>query len=50
MAADYLNRPRPPVVTPGPERRSPPPPSDAFALLKGRSLSAWRSQEGAPAG
>lgn len=45
-----MERPRPPVVDPGPERPHAPPPSDAIVLFDGRDLSEWRSQEGGPAG
>src|SRR5437867_12795847 len=44
-----LDRPRPPVVDPGPERPPAPPPSDAIVLFDGKDLSQWRSQDGAPA-
>ncbi len=43
------DRPRPPVVDPGPERPPAPPPSDAIVLFDGTSLSEWRSPDGAPA-
>jgi hypothetical protein len=45
-----MERPRPPVVDPGPELPPAPPPSDAIVLFDGRDLSEWRSQEGGPAG
>src|SRR5690349_24165514 len=45
-----MDRPRPPVVEPGPERPPVPPPSDAMALFDGKDLSHWRSLEGTPAG
>src|SRR5438128_12363491 len=44
-----MDRPRPPVVDPGPERPPLPPPSDAIVLFDGKDLSHWRSQDGAPA-
>jgi hypothetical protein len=36
-----MNRPRPPIVTPGAEDRLPP--SDAIVLFDGTNLDAWRS-------
>src|SRR5207253_3521831 len=44
-----MDRPRPPVVDPGPERPPVPPPSDAIVLFDGRDLSQWQSQDGTPA-
>jgi hypothetical protein len=44
-----LERPRPPVVDPGPERPPAPPPSDAIVLFDGNDLSPWQSQDGSPA-
>ncbi len=44
-----LERPKPAVVNPGPERPPAPPPSDAIVLFDGKDLSRWRSQNGAPA-
>src|ERR1041384_1774778 len=44
-----MDRPRPPVVDPGPERAPVAPPSDAIVLFDGRDLSQWRSQDGTPA-
>ena len=44
-----MDRPRPPVVDPGPERPPPPPPSDAIVLFDGKDLSQWRSQDDSPA-
>ena len=44
-----MDRPRPPVVDPGPERPPVPPPSDAIVLFDGKSLSQWQSQDGSPA-
>jgi len=38
------SRPRPPVVDPGPERPSVPPPADAVVLFGGRDLSEWQMQ------
>lgn len=45
-----LERPRPPVVDPGPARPPTPPPSDAIVLFDGRDLSRWRNAQGGPAG
>jgi hypothetical protein len=45
-----MDRPRPAVVDPGPERPPVPPPADAIVLFDGKDLSQWRSLEGAPAG
>jgi hypothetical protein len=39
-----MDRPRPPVVTPG-AFVSEPPPSDAIVLMDGRSLDKWRSAD-----
>src|SRR5438034_5968976 len=44
-----MDRPRPPVVDPGPERPPAPPPSDAIVLFDGKDLSQWRSQDDSPA-
>src|SRR6266550_2792784 len=42
-----IDRPRPPLVTPGAEGK---PPSDAVVLFDGRDLSNWSSEKGgAPA-
>src|SRR5260370_2172442 len=41
-----MDRPRPPVVDPGPERPPVPPPSDAIVLFDGKDLSQWRAQAG----
>ncbi|HTI05086.1 MAG TPA: DUF1080 domain-containing protein [Gemmatimonadales bacterium] len=38
-----MDRPRPPVVNPGP------PPSDAVVLFDGKDLSQWRSEDSTPA-
>lgn len=40
-----LERPKPPVVSPGPFAGSAPPPSDAIVLLDGRSVSSWKSSD-----
>ncbi|HYS20630.1 MAG TPA: DUF1080 domain-containing protein [Gemmatimonadales bacterium] len=37
-----MDRPKPPVVDPGPERASVPPPSDAIVLFDGKDLLQWR--------
>src|SRR4029077_8200399 len=44
-----MDRPRPPVVDPGPERPPVPPPSDAIVLFDGKDLSQWQSQDDTPA-
>jgi hypothetical protein len=44
-----LDRPRPPVVDPGPARPPVPAPSDAIVLFDGKDLSAWQSQDSTPA-
>jgi hypothetical protein len=44
-----MERPRPPVVAPGPLQLPAAPPSDAIVLFNGRDLSEWRSQEQGPA-
>jgi 3-keto-disaccharide hydrolase len=44
-----MDRPRPPVVDPGSERPSVPPPSDAIVLFEGKDLSEWQAQDGTPA-
>lgn len=43
-----LDRPKPPVVAPGPERPPVPPPEDAIVLLGNSGLGAWES-DSAPA-
>ncbi len=45
-----MERPRPPVVDPGPERPPVPAPSDAVVLFDGHDLSKWHSDRGGPAG
>jgi hypothetical protein len=40
-----LDRPRPPVVDPGPDRPPVPPPSDAIVLFDGKDLSQWQAQD-----
>jgi hypothetical protein len=44
-----MNRPMPPVVTPGPAGAPAPPPSDAVILLAGGDLSGWEDDSGKPA-
>ena len=44
-----MDRPRPAVVDPGPERPPAPAPSDAIVLFDGTSLSGWGSDSGKPA-
>jgi hypothetical protein len=45
-----MDRPKPLVVDPGPERPPVPPPSDATVLFDGRDLSPWEGDTGEPAG
>jgi 3-keto-disaccharide hydrolase len=44
-----LDRPRPPVVDPGPERPPVPAPGDAIGLFNGTDLSGWQSAAGTEA-
>jgi hypothetical protein len=43
-----MDRPRPPVVQPGPERPPVPAPSDAVVLFDGTNLNQWRDENGNP--
>lgn len=45
-----MERPRPPVVDPGPEQPLVSPPSDAIVLFDGTGVGEWRSQDGSAAG
>jgi hypothetical protein len=44
-----MNRPHPPVVTPGQSDRLAAPPSDAVILFDGKDLSQWSNAKGEPA-
>ena len=44
-----MNRPQPPVVTPGPAGPPVPPPSDAVVLFDGQDLAGWTDAKGNPA-
>lgn len=44
-----MDRPRPPVVDPGPARPPAPPPSDAVVLFDGKGLDAWQGGDGGAA-
>jgi hypothetical protein len=46
--AHDMNRPRPPVITPGEQNLPHGAPSDAVVLFDGTDLSAWRSADGGP--
>ena len=48
-AVHDLNRPQPPVVTPGPAGPPVPPPSDAVVLFDGKNLAGWTDTKGQPA-
>jgi hypothetical protein len=43
------DRPRPPLVDPGPEAPPAPPPGDAIVLFGGSALDAWVHGDGSPA-
>jgi hypothetical protein len=47
--AHDMQRPRPPVVTPGPLQLPVRPPSDAILLFDGQDLAEWRNAEHGPA-
>lgn len=44
-----LDRPRPPVVQPGPEQPPVPAPGDAVVLFNGANLNEWRADDGSAA-
>src|SRR5206468_6131616 len=44
-----MDRPRPPVVDPGPERPPAPRPKDAIVLFDGSNLSQWRAEDSSAA-
>jgi len=44
-----MDRPRPPVVDPGPERPPVPPPADAVVLFDGKDLEQWQAENGGAA-
>ena len=44
-----MDRPRPPVVDPGPERPPAPAPKDAIVLFDGSNLSQWRAEDSSAA-
>jgi Domain of Unknown Function (DUF1080) len=44
-----MDRPRPPVVDPGPEPAPLPAPSDAIVLFAGKDLTEWQAEDGGPA-
>lgn len=43
-----MERPRPPVVNPGPERSPTPPPADAIVLFNGTGLDEWEVNDSLP--
>lgn len=47
--AHDMNRPRPPIVKPAPQKLPVAPPADAVVLFDGKDLAQWRSQDGGPA-
>jgi hypothetical protein len=44
-----MDRPRPRVLDPGPERAPVPPPPDAIVLFAGKDVTEWQSEDGNPA-
>jgi hypothetical protein len=48
-AVHDMDRPQPPVVTPGPAGPPVPPPSDAVVLFDGKDLAGWTDAKGQPA-
>ena len=48
-APNSMDRPRPPIVTPGPAGPPAPPPSDAIVLFDGSDLSQWMAADSSAA-
>src|SRR5512138_374348 len=48
-AVHDMNRPQPPVVTPGPAGPPVPAPGDAVVLFGGQDLAGWTDAKGQPA-